>query len=429
MSVGSSAKTGSRIRERRIDMGLRQADLAKAIGISASYLNLIEHNRRRIAGRLLADIARALEVEATLLLDGADRDVLEQMQAAAVNASAPAEIDRAEDLASRFPGWADLICEQTRRISALETKVQELSDRMSHDPALAASLHSVISSVTSIRSTASILTSDETLDADWQSRFHKNIHDDAVRLAGNSESLISYLEAPKETSHSNLPRQIVEEWVLENHNLISHLETSARSIGDVVEEAGLDLSSSELLKHHLKLAMNDASEMPMKDFARAAKNHDYRPRPLADVFGVSFAAVLRRMSVLSPEAGHPPMGLTVCDAAGAILFQKSAPEYGLSRAGNACPRWPIFEALGQPGRPIERHVELPTVPRTRFVCYAVAEQSFSGFEQPPMMRATMLVIPNPPEEKEMPLVVGPTCRICAAANCPSRREMSVLASV
>ena len=44
-----SALTGTRLRERRQALGLRQADLAAQMGISASYLNLIEHNRRRIA--------------------------------------------------------------------------------------------------------------------------------------------------------------------------------------------------------------------------------------------------------------------------------------------------------------------------------------------------------------------------------------------
>ncbi len=274
MTVASEAKTGSRIRERRIDLGLRQADLAQSVGISASYLNLIEHNRRRIAGRLLGDIARSLDVEAALLMDGADREVLEQMQAAAIHSKSKAEIDRAEDLASRFPGWAELICEQTRRISNLEAKVQELSDRMSHDPALAASLHSVISSVTSIRSTASILTSDEKLDADWQSRFHKNIHDDAVRLAGNSESLIGYLEAPQETLIGNLPAQLVEEWVEENYEFIRGMETSGRAVDDVVGEAELDGAASLLLTQYLDEAMDDAAAMPMSEFAEEAKKRE-----------------------------------------------------------------------------------------------------------------------------------------------------------
>ena len=46
-----SAFAGSRIRERRLALGLRQADVALRAGISGSYLNLIEHNRRRIAAK------------------------------------------------------------------------------------------------------------------------------------------------------------------------------------------------------------------------------------------------------------------------------------------------------------------------------------------------------------------------------------------
>ncbi|HAW46979.1 MAG TPA: transcriptional regulator, partial [Roseovarius sp.] len=44
---------GTRIRERRVLAGIRQTDLAKRVGISPSYLNLIEHNRRRIGGKTL----------------------------------------------------------------------------------------------------------------------------------------------------------------------------------------------------------------------------------------------------------------------------------------------------------------------------------------------------------------------------------------
>ena len=49
--------TGSRIREKRLDLHLKQAAVAEAVGISPSYLNLIEHNRRRIGGKLLNDLA------------------------------------------------------------------------------------------------------------------------------------------------------------------------------------------------------------------------------------------------------------------------------------------------------------------------------------------------------------------------------------
>lgn len=428
MTVVAQTRTGTRIRERRIDLGIRQADLAQDVGISASYLNLIEHNRRRIAGRLLGDIARALEVEASLLMEGADRAVLEQMQAAAVQIQSKAELSRAEDLASRFPGWAGLIADQSKRIRALEAQVQELADRMAHDPALAASLHSVISSVTSIRSTASILTSDETLDRDWQTRFHKNIHDDAVRLAGNSESLINYLEAPQETPLGQAPAQVVEDWVEQNFDLIRGMEMSGQPVEDVVAQAKLGPSAGPLLQSYLDEAMSDAATLPLRDFERAAKASNYHPSILGAEFGATLPSVLRRLSVLSPEGGHPPMGLSVCDGAGALLFQKAAPEYGLSRAGNACPLWPIFTALGQPGRPIEREVALPGTPTTRFLCYAVAEQSAPRLGHPPVLKATMLAISNPAEGSTPPLNVGPTCRICSQEDCNARREPSALSS-
>ena len=54
-----TALTGSRVRERRLALGMRQADLARDAGISASYLNLIEHNRRRVAGDVLDFVFRS----------------------------------------------------------------------------------------------------------------------------------------------------------------------------------------------------------------------------------------------------------------------------------------------------------------------------------------------------------------------------------
>ena len=77
------ALTGSRIRERRVMAGQKQADLAKRIGISASYLNLIEHNRRRIGGKLLMAISGALGVEATLLTEGAEAAQIAALREAA----------------------------------------------------------------------------------------------------------------------------------------------------------------------------------------------------------------------------------------------------------------------------------------------------------------------------------------------------------
>ena len=63
---------GTRIRERRRAKKLTQTALAKTVGISASYLNLIEHNRRGIAGRTLIALARELGMQPSDLSEGAD---------------------------------------------------------------------------------------------------------------------------------------------------------------------------------------------------------------------------------------------------------------------------------------------------------------------------------------------------------------------
>ena len=60
---------GTRIRQQRREFGMTQSALAKQVGISASYLNLIEWNKRPIAGGLLRKIADALNL-ATDDLDG-----------------------------------------------------------------------------------------------------------------------------------------------------------------------------------------------------------------------------------------------------------------------------------------------------------------------------------------------------------------------
>ena len=113
--------TGSRIRERRAMAGMRQAELARQVGISASYLNLIEHNRRRIGGKLLVDLATVLNVEPSLLSEGAEAALISTLREAAADSSTvQPEMDRVDEFAGRFPGWAELIAHGHRRIGNSE---------------------------------------------------------------------------------------------------------------------------------------------------------------------------------------------------------------------------------------------------------------------------------------------------------------------
>ena len=419
--------TGSRIREKRLDQALRQSAVAEAVGISPSYLNLIEHNRRRIGGKLLHDLARVLNVDPSQLTEGVDNALLDQMRAAAAAFGETAEIARTEEVAARFPGWAGLIAAQSRRLSVLEDRVQTLIDRMAYDPQLATSLHEVISAVTAIRSSASILVGQEELDADWQRRFHENIHNDSRRLADSSEALIAYLEAPQvDASVVTSPMEDVEAYFAVQDGHISALEAEDVDLDAFVAEAGLTGAARKLLRITAETYHRDAVALPRVAFEAASVALGYDPVMLSARFSVDFDVILRRLATLSRQDGHPPMGLAVCDASGTLTFLKHVPGFALSRFGGACPLWPIFRAMGQPGRPVRADVVLPGAVPTQLRCFAVARAVGQvQFDVPPALQSTMLVLPDPPEVATDPLQVGVSCRICPRLRCSSRREPSI----
>jgi predicted transcriptional regulator/DNA-binding XRE family transcriptional regulator len=70
---------GRRIRALRSRVGLSQADLAKRLGVSPSYLNLLEHDRRPVTSALLLELARVLDVDLRVLSSTADTELLSAM--------------------------------------------------------------------------------------------------------------------------------------------------------------------------------------------------------------------------------------------------------------------------------------------------------------------------------------------------------------
>jgi hypothetical protein len=74
--------------------------------------------------------------------------------------------------------------------------VEGLRDRLAHDPVLAEAMHEVLSSAAAIRSTADILVREADLDPAWRGRFHRNLHEEAERLARRATALLGHFEAP-----------------------------------------------------------------------------------------------------------------------------------------------------------------------------------------------------------------------------------------
>ena len=425
--------TGARIRERRSIAGLRQADLARQIGVSASYLNLIEHNRRRIGGKLLNDIARVLGVEPSMLTEGAEAALIATLREAAADAGAvAAETDRADELAGRFPGWAEVLALLHRRVASLERTVETLSDRLTHDPHLAASLHEVLSTAAAIRSTASILAETDEIEPEWRTRFHKNLNNDSRRLAESSKALVSYLDDNDAGEmQRGVPREEAEAFFAGHNHFFPEIESGAQRPDDVLREAP-DLggrAARHIARDILRQYAEDVAALPFDAFSAAVSRLGADPGALCLEFGVELPAVMRRLAAM-PETVLPGgAGLVVSDASGSILFRKNITGFALPRFGAPCPLWPLFVSLSRPLVPVRRKVTQVGRSVAHFDCLALSwPQRNTAYTEDPLYHAAMLILPLRAGESEASdfLQVGSSCRLCPKVRCHARREPSIL---
>ncbi len=418
---------GTRLRQRRLTMGLRQADLATRAGISASYLNLIEHNRRRIGPDVLSRLAAALGLPEAALSEGADNGLMDDLRAAAaVTGEAQAELDRIEDFAGRFPGWAGLLADLHRRTSRLARAVEALNDRMSHDPHLQASLHEMLSAASAVRSTAEILAETEDIPPEWRERFHRNLHQDSERMAVGAEALVAYLDNSGQAQETGIaaPQEELEAWLGARGWHLAEVEAGDAAALDP-EIAALASGAARVLAHAwVARAVLDAKALPLEPLqaARVAARDD--PATLAAQFGTDLLTVFRRIAML-PAA---PEGLVICDGSGTLLFRKPVAGFALPRFGAACPLWPLFTALSRPMVPVSALVETAGAGSLRFAVRAFCQPRYpGGFGGPELREAAMLILPAGTVSTQDAVLLGSTCRVCPRTGCPARREPSIVA--
>ena len=418
-----SPVTGLKLRERRMASGLRQADVAEAAGISASYLNLIEHDRRKVTPAVMARLADVLGIDQAALALGRNAPLVEDLRAAAARgAPQVAELDQVEAFVDRFPGWAGLLAALASRALSLERAVEALNDRMTHNPHLSQSLHELLSSLSAVRATAAILAETPDLEQVWADRFHQNLHQDSERLAAGAEALVEFLDAGRGIDEQGIatPQEEVEDWLRARAWTIAD--------GDPVEDLNGEVANlasgaaRSLARDLIDRAVADALALPGIAFTAALAELGPDPIALAERFRASPLTVMRRMSGVRELAA----GLVTCDASGTLTFRKPATGFPLPRFGSACPLWPLYAALGQPMQPFETRVAMAGQDNRRHRVIAWAEtRHVQGLRGPQLREAAMLILPDAGSGPV--LGIGSSCRICPRGDCPARREPSILA--
>lgn len=463
--MARAALTGTRIRERRTGLKVKQADLARTAGISPAYLNLIEHNRRRVSEPVLEALAAALGLDPVALAEGASGALFDGLREAAASATvsrgvlvasagpisvdAP-ELDRIEEFVGRYPGWAGVLVARQARVSALERTVEGFSERMAQDPYLADTLHEVLSSVTSLRSSAAILDETEDIEPEWRARFIRTIFEESLRLSRTAEALVGYLDTLEEAETGlSSPQEEVEAWLAVRGYRLAEIEvkTDGAVQMDGPRKGGSDLgedltrhvaelatqAARELARAHVMAAQADARALPEAVLRAAVDRFGLDPLAVSQGVGCDLPIVLRRLSTLGEAGGDvPPMGLVICDASGTLTFRKPVAGFSLPRFGAACPLWPLYDALAAPAQPMRRVVDVAGRMAQRFVTFSVGElRQPAGFAGPNLRHAMMLIVPEPEggAMQEAAVAVGSSCRICPRAGCLARREPSIVQTV
>ena len=478
---------GLKIRAQRKRVGLTQGELARRAGISASYLNLIELNKRAIAGALVDRIAAGLGIERSELDDTSERrsiDILEELSADP-EFSAGGHPRKAVEFVGRHPDWAALLLRVYRGFVDRSQAVVALADRLNHDPFLSESVHRILTSVTAVRSASEILEKYGQLSPVEQSRFLGIIATDSEKLSDAARSLAQFFDSPEIRVTSGTSTEQVDAFMFESDNYFPDLEAVAtdylrqnggwKVLSDEfwndddfvienaqsrrfrqVKQASASMARpaiEALVANHASLASDEARNlaaaalhayvaaailMPYEPFLAAAERWRYDLDLLSRKFDMSYEQAAHRLATLRrPGAEGVRFAFMRSDPSGFVTKRLPLPRLSLPRYSSACPLWVIYTAFQSTGAVVRSFGELPSGDRFLFIARAVEKpQESAAF--PRRLLSVMLACPATEADRvvysdgidrndpKAILPVGTTCRLCPRPDCSHRQEAPLL---
>lgn len=275
------APVGYRIRAERKALGLTQAELAKRVGISPSYLNLIEGNKREIGGTLLQRIAALLGVESDALTGRAERRMIADLQEVALEPllrHLNLSPDRATELVGRTPNWTRALLTLYRAWRDQTAIANALADRLNQDPALGGAMHRLLSHVTAIRSSLEILDDMPDMDDVQRRRFQEIIAAESLRLSETAPLLAGLFDHSGNVFRATTPGDEVDDFMHQHNAWFPALEQAGGEIrARMAEFGGADETSLvEYLRvrHGTTVARLGSEDPRPSDFRNMARFDD-----------------------------------------------------------------------------------------------------------------------------------------------------------
>ena len=444
---------GLKIRTQRKRAGLTQGELARRAGISASYLNLIELNKRTIAGALVDRIAAGLGVDRSEFDDTPERRAIDSLDELSVDPAFAGGADHprgAAEFVSRHPDWAHLLLRVYRAFIDRNEAVLALADRLNRDPFLGENVHRILTGVTAIRAASEILENYEQLSTLERTRFLNIVSTDSEKLSNAARSLAQFFDNPDMRVASGSSMEQVDAFIFESGNYFADLEEVAvdflqrhgqgealhdmagtvwrrsgdsptgpdaiidnaqsrrfRRVRDIsapmardavsVLIAGQPVLTSEEARLFAAAALHSytaaAILMPYEPFLAAAERSRYDLDTLARLFDVSYEQAAHRLATLRrPGAEGVRFAFMRSDPSGYVTKRLPLSRLPLPRYSNACPLWVIYAAFQNPGATVRSFGALPTGDSFLFFARAI-EKSPPSVTFPRHLLSIMLACP------------------------------------
>src|SRR5690606_26846520 len=235
------APIGFRISNRRKSLKISQAGLARLVGISPSYLNLIENNKRDVGGALLQRVALHLSIDIDDLTGQAEQKLLQDLEEAYADPmveSLPFQTDERRQMVAQYPASAQAMARLHRAYTDAVASADAFADRLRSDPLLSQLLHQILSGVAAVRSSAEILEDVADLDEGEQQRFLAAIGRETRNLGAVARNLIGHFENASADRRSGSAVRELDDLLIERTNYFPALEAAAEALRGEIERFG-----------------------------------------------------------------------------------------------------------------------------------------------------------------------------------------------
>ncbi|MET8491470.1 MULTISPECIES: short-chain fatty acyl-CoA regulator family protein [Streptomyces] len=439
----SKTYAGARLRRLREERRMSQADLARVLAISPSYLNQMEHDSRPLTVPVLLRLTEAFGVDPGFFSERDTTRLLAGLREALAGEIAESRVSAADlgDLAARLPGVAQVLLDLGRRNQELSERLAGAADGRGHDRGTASTPHEEI--------------------RDFFYRRQNYLHDtdlaaerlaeeigvrpgevigaltgrlaDAhgVRLAAEPGERLHHYDRRSRALHLS-PRLRPGQRAFRMATQLALLEYDEDLDRLAAEDFEPGSPAHALARIGVANYFAAALILPYTAFHGAAEEFRYDIERLTDRYGLGYETVCHRLSTLQrPRLRGVPFSFVRVDRAGNMSKRQSATGFHFSRAGGTCPLWNVYEAFTAPGRIHVQVAEMPDGQRYLWTARAVTRHR-GGWGEPGKTYAIGLgcEIRHSPrlvysdgldlDNASAATPIGMGCRVCERLDCPQR---------